>query len=136
MRETANQSPRSTHLEAIHVRFQVAPRHIARQNAGRVCLPAHPCFSGRGAIWTGEPDAAGRDFDRANIAEGSGRGGNRELVRFLQIARGSAHELEFHILAATDLGFLGVGKGTELIDEVGQISRMLQGLIRKLRVES
>jgi four helix bundle protein len=72
----------------------------------------------------------------ANIAEGSGRGGNRELVRFLQIARGSAHELEFHILAATDVGFPGVGKGTELIDEVGQISRMLQGLIRKLRVES
>jgi four helix bundle protein len=72
----------------------------------------------------------------ANIAEGSGRAGNRELVRFLHIARGSAHELEFHILAATDLGFLDVGKGTELIDEVGQISRMLQGLIRKLRVVS
>jgi four helix bundle protein len=72
----------------------------------------------------------------ANIAEGSGRSSNRELVRFLHIARGSAHELEFHLLAASDLGLLDVGKSTEVLDEVGQISRMLHGLIKKLKFES
>lgn len=40
----------------------------------------------------------------ANIAEGCGRLGNAELHRFLQIACGSASELEYHLLLARDLG--------------------------------
>ena len=40
----------------------------------------------------------------ANIAESCGRLGNSELHRFLQIACGSANELEYHILLAKDLG--------------------------------
>src|SRR6266849_6102476 len=42
----------------------------------------------------------------ANIAEGCGRIGNSELHRFLQIACGSANELEYHFLLARDLGYL------------------------------
>ncbi len=42
----------------------------------------------------------------ANIAEGCGRNGDAELARFLQIAMGSASELEYHILLANDLGLL------------------------------
>ena len=40
----------------------------------------------------------------ANIAEGCGRLGNAELHRFLQIACGSANELEYPFLLARDLG--------------------------------
>jgi four helix bundle protein len=43
----------------------------------------------------------------ANIAEGCGREGDAELARFFQIAMGSASELEYHLLLARDLGFLG-----------------------------
>lgn len=39
----------------------------------------------------------------ANIAEGCGRKGNAELHRFLQIAAGSASELDYHLLLARDL---------------------------------
>lgn len=42
----------------------------------------------------------------ANIAEGCGRGGNGEFQRFLQMAMGSASELENHLLLARDLHFL------------------------------
>ncbi len=41
----------------------------------------------------------------ANIAEGCGRKGDAEFARFLQIALGSASELEYHSLLARDLGF-------------------------------
>jgi four helix bundle protein len=36
----------------------------------------------------------------ANIAEGCGKGGNAEFQRFLNIATGSASELEYHALLA------------------------------------
>jgi four helix bundle protein len=42
----------------------------------------------------------------ANIAEGCGKRGNGEFQRFLQIASGSASELDYHLPLARDLSFL------------------------------
>jgi four helix bundle protein len=52
----------------------------------------------------------------SNIAEGCGRFGDRELVRFLRMSGGSASELEFQTLVATDLGF-GQTEGLEELEE-------------------
>lgn len=68
----------------------------------------------------------------ANIAEGSGRGGDKELVRFLQIALGSANELEYHLLLARDLGFLNSDCYEQLDQQTIEVKRMLASLMQKL----
>jgi four helix bundle protein len=71
----------------------------------------------------------------ANIAEGFGRGGNVELARFLQIAMGSAFEVEYHILLARDLGL--ITKEHESLEvHIIEIKRMLAALLVKIRADS
>ena len=50
----------------------------------------------------------------ANIAEGCGRRSDPEMKRFVQIARGSASELEYHLLLAKDLQLLTVEEFKDL----------------------
>jgi four helix bundle protein len=68
----------------------------------------------------------------ANIAEGSGRGGNTELIRFLHIAAGLDFELEYHILLAHDLKFLDSANYESLSNQIAEVKRMLTGLIQHL----
>jgi four helix bundle protein len=69
----------------------------------------------------------------ANIAEGCGRGGNAELARFLQIAFGSASELEYHLLLARDLNYISSPEYETTVYEVAGIKPMLTGLARRVR---
>lgn len=68
----------------------------------------------------------------SNIAEGCGRGGDKGFARFLQIALGSASELEYYLVLTYDLGLLKKVDHDRLIIEVTDTTRMLAGLIRKL----
>ena len=70
----------------------------------------------------------------ANIAEGCGRDTNAELARFLQIAMGSASELEYHLLLAHDLTYINDKDYTSVNAQVVQVKRMLAPLIKSLRV--
>lgn len=72
----------------------------------------------------------------ANIAEGCGRGSNSDLARFLQIAFGSASELEYHLLLAHDLGLLDNAAHKRLTGEISQGKRMLSSLIKKVRMSN
>ncbi len=69
----------------------------------------------------------------ANIAEGAGRKGDKEFIRFLRIAMGSANELEYHLLASHDLGFLESTMHRQLEHDLIEIKRMINGLIHHLR---
>jgi len=69
----------------------------------------------------------------ANIAEGNGRRSEGEMCRFLQIARGSASEVEYHILLARDLHLLSEADFHRLSQESDELQRMLTALIQKFR---
>jgi four helix bundle protein len=71
----------------------------------------------------------------ANIAEGCGRSGDGELGRYLQIAMGSASELEYHLLLAHDLQLLKDDKHEGLNQRVGEVKRMLSSFIVKLNAD-
>jgi four helix bundle protein len=63
----------------------------------------------------------------ANIAEGAGKNSSAEFGRFLQIAQGSASELEYHLLLSGDLGYLIPEICERLSQEVIEAKKMLSG---------
>src|SRR5579872_4717386 len=69
----------------------------------------------------------------ANIAEGCGRRSDAEMKRFVQIARGSASEVEYHLLLARDLQFLSVSEFKNLEEKVHEVQRMLASLVQRLQ---
>ena len=69
----------------------------------------------------------------ANIAEACGRGGKAEFARFLQVAMGSASEVEYHLLLSKDLGVLNQADHECPQDRVTEVKRMLAAFIGKVR---
>jgi len=69
----------------------------------------------------------------ANIAEGAGRKSERELTRFLHIVRGSAAELEYHLLLAHDLDLLTETVHSLLAKQTDEVQRMLTALIQQVQ---
>ncbi|MFZ0771887.1 MAG: four helix bundle protein [Candidatus Sulfotelmatobacter sp.] len=72
----------------------------------------------------------------ANIAEGACRRGDIDFARFLQIAAGSASELEYHLLLARDLNLLRSPDYERLSGQAVEVKRMLASLMHRLRAES
>ncbi len=69
----------------------------------------------------------------ANIAEGCARNGDIEFARFLQIAMGSASELEYHFILEYDLGYLSNQDYQMLNGMVTEVKQMLTAFIQRLR---
>jgi len=71
----------------------------------------------------------------SNLAEGCGRNGDAELARFCLIARGSASELEYHLLLARDLKLIKPDDYEKLAQQTTEIKRMLTVFVQKLTAE-
>jgi four helix bundle protein len=69
----------------------------------------------------------------SNIAEGKGRGSDRDLTNFLCYARGSCHELETQFLLAQRLRYLSNDELAKVPAQCDEIGRMINGLIRAFR---
>ena len=68
----------------------------------------------------------------ANIAEGHGRRGPGEFIRFLCLANGSLQELETHLTVAKRLAVLELAVIHVLLARCSELGRMLVALTRSL----
>lgn len=68
----------------------------------------------------------------SNIAEGAGRGTDKDFKRFLEMALGSCNELETQLLLSVRLTYLMENILTEIFNLIAEIGNMLIALIRKL----
>ncbi len=69
----------------------------------------------------------------ANIAEGCGRRSRNEFAQFLQVAIGSANEVEYHLILAHDLGYLPIDRHHMFDRQVAEVRRMLVRLVARVR---
>lgn len=72
----------------------------------------------------------------ANLMEGGHRLSRKEFRQFTSIAKGSAGELKYHMLLSKDLGYISIDDYNFIINELEEISKMLNGLIRSLSLST
>ncbi|MCL3780324.1 four helix bundle protein [Prolixibacteraceae bacterium JC049] len=70
----------------------------------------------------------------SNIAEGSGRHTDKEFARFLDIANGSAYEVESLLCISADLEFISSNQFNELSAQLSEIQKMLYSLKKSLKI--
>ena len=69
----------------------------------------------------------------SNIAEGQGRLTVGEFRQFLGHARGSLFEVETQVIIARNLNMIDDAEVDQLQERVGNVGRLLNGLIRSIR---
>ena len=68
----------------------------------------------------------------SNIAEGAERQSNKEFRYFLNVAKGSAAELRTQLYIGMETEIIENEISKEMIDELKELSSMLQGLIKSM----
>jgi four helix bundle protein len=69
----------------------------------------------------------------SNIAEGFDRGGNREFIQFLAMAKGSMAEVKSQLYVAVDQKYVPQKDIQSLLQETEEIGRMIGGLSKYLQ---
>lgn len=72
----------------------------------------------------------------SNIAEGAERNSPKEFIQFLGYAKGSLGELRTQMMIGGELKYLNTDSCDVWISESRELSKMLYGLMRSLRITS
>lgn len=70
----------------------------------------------------------------SNIAEGCGRGTDKQFAQFLDISIGSICELETQVYLAYDLSFIDIKQQEILIVEIMAVRKMIMGFKASLKI--
>ena len=68
----------------------------------------------------------------SNIAEGSGRDSKKDFARFLDIALGSAFELETQLTLAFDIEYISEEKLHHILDLLKEVQKMIYSFKKNL----
>ena len=71
----------------------------------------------------------------SNIAEGYGRGSDKELLRFLYVALGSSNELETQLILSLELSFMKEEDSRMLQGLNTEVNKMILSLIYNLKTK-
>jgi four helix bundle protein len=69
----------------------------------------------------------------SDIAEGRGRLSKKEFLQMVARARGSSYEVQTQLEASRNVGFLTPETFEDLIEKAGEVSRLLNGLIKNMK---
>ena len=72
----------------------------------------------------------------ANIAEGCGHEGPKELARYLQMSMASACEVEYYLILGVDLTLIQRSAFLDLETRTKEVKRMLTSLIQRVRASA
>jgi four helix bundle protein len=71
----------------------------------------------------------------ANIAEGSGRGSDKDFSRYLDIAIASSFELETEFLLAVDLNYINEVQINSVMQVIQEVQKMIFGFKESLKIK-
>ena len=69
----------------------------------------------------------------SNIAEGAAKPSDSEFAHYLDTSLGSAFEVETQLLIAKNVGYINIDLYTDLLNDLNEIERQINGLINSIR---
>ncbi|MGI2027826.1 four helix bundle protein [Endozoicomonas acroporae] len=103
---------------------------VVWQRSSRLCVDIYKCLCGCRDFTFKDQLCRSALSVPSNIAEGVERSSFKERKHFLSIAKGSSAECRTQVYIGIEVGYIDQTAGKRWIQELKEISAMIQGLIK------